>query len=86
MIFFYYCIFAFATSITTLLHYYLPARRQAVSKGVQNSITEYPVVSSLVYILVTAVMAPFVVSTLIFPSHGERFREGLYTAICKPDE
>lgn len=86
MIFIYYCIFACATSLTTLFHYYLPALRQARYEGIDNSITQYPVVGSITYVIVTAVMAPFVISTLIFPSHGERFRQGLYRAICKPDE
>ena len=86
MILFYYCIFAVATSLTTLINYYLPAVKLAKQSGVVNSITQYPVVGALTYFVVTTVMAPFVVSTLIFPSHGERFSEGLYRSICKPDE
>lgn len=82
----YYLIFAVATSLVTLLHYFIPALRHAKNNGVVNSITEHPIVASLTYFVVTVVVAPFVFSTIIVPSHGQRFAEGLYRSLCKPDE
>lgn len=82
----YYLAFALATSATTLIWYYLPAVRQATSEGVRNATTEHPVLGATVYFVITAIMAPFVVPTLLSTTRGERFREGLYKAICKPDE
>lgn len=86
MIIVYYLILAFGIALATMLLYYLPIVRFAKANGVDNSITQYPIIGAITYLVVTAVMAPFVVSTLILPSHGERFREGLFRAVCKPDE
>jgi hypothetical protein len=85
LIFTYYAIAALTTSISTLVWYYIPVIRQARREGVVNSLTERYILGSIVFICVTFVLAPFVLSTMLFPSHGERFRHGLYKSIIKSD-
>lgn len=86
LILLYYSIAAIAASITSYFYFYLPAMRQARSEGVDNVITQYPIVGSVTYIVITAIMAPFIVTTLLIPSHGERYGQSLYKSICKPDD
>jgi len=86
MIYLYYFAFAIATALTTLFWYYLPAVEQASTEGVKNSTTEHPVLGAVVYVILTTILAPFVLPALLSTSRGDRYREGLYHAICKPDE
>jgi len=82
----YYCVFALATSVTTLIRFYLPVLRAARAQGVSNSVTNNPVLGVVVYVVITFFLAPVVFSTLIVNTHGTQFMNGLYKSMVVSDE
>ena len=82
----YYIIFALATALTTLVRYYIPVLRQCRLQGVRNAITENPLLGITVFVMVTSVLAPVLVTTLLVPSHGYQFVEGLYRSMSDSDK
>jgi hypothetical protein len=60
--------------------------RLAKESGVSNSFTQYPKISTVVYILVSAAVAP----VLLFPMFSEemaiKFQMGLRSEIFKADQ
>ena len=82
----YYLLFAFSTSITACIFWFWPLVQQAREAEVSNTFTQYPKTSTVVYILVSALVAP----VLVFPMFSEpmalRFQMGLRTEIFKADE
>lgn len=81
-----YAIFAIATALTALVGFYLPLVKEARNSGIENVLTDSLFLGSIIFILVTLVLAPFVVPALISPAQGDMFRIGLKKAIEKPDE
>jgi len=82
----YYLLFAFSISISACYLWFSPILRLAKESGVANSFTQFPKTSTVVYILVSALVAP----VLVFPMFSEpmalRFQMGLRTEIFKADE
>ena len=82
----YYLLFAFSISISACYLWFSPILQLAKQSGVVNSFTQYPKISTVVYVLVSAVVAP----VLLFPMFSEamalRFQMGLRTEIFKADE
>lgn len=81
-----YIIFAFSTSIAACYIWFWPIIVQAVKNKVDNSFTKRPKLSAVVYILMTAVIAPLIVLPLLVPSYSEAFERGLRREIDKPDQ
>lgn len=81
-----YVIFAISTAITTWWGFFRPLISEAKSKGISNTMVDSPVLSGCVFIGVTTVLAPFVVSALLFPLHGEYFKVGLQRVIEESDD
>lgn len=82
----FYAVFAIATALTALFGVFLPVLQEARAKGLSNVLIDSPILASVIFVGVTLVLAPFVVSSLIFPHHAELFRTGLQRAVEKPDE
>lgn len=82
----FYAIFAIATALTALVGVFWPLLKEARSKGISNTLVDAPVLSSIIFVCITIVLAPFVISSLVFPSHSETFRLGLQRVVEQPDD
>jgi hypothetical protein len=82
----YYLLFAFSTSITACIFWFWPLLKKAQAQGVYNTFTEYPKTSTVVYILVSSVVAPLLVLPLLSDRMAEQFQAGLAREIFKQDE
>ena len=82
----FYAVLAIATALTALFGVFIPVLQEARAKGISNTLTDSPVIGCVIFFCVTLVLAPFVVSSLIFPHHAELFRAGLQRTIEKPDD
>lgn len=79
----YYLLFALSTSITSWYIWYLPLVRKARETNIKNQFTEYHKLSTVVYITVSALIAPALVLPLLSASFGENFERGLAKEILK---
>jgi hypothetical protein len=80
-----YLVFALTTSICAWLFYYLPISREALQKGVKNTFTNSPLLSSIVYIVISTFIAPMLFLPLFSETHGKQFRQALREEILKQD-
>jgi ABC-type transport system involved in multi-copper enzyme maturation permease subunit len=81
----YYLLFAFSTSLTACYFWFWPMLQEAIKKSVNNALTRAPVLSIVIYIMVTALIAPVIVLPLLVPTMGEKFARGLQREIMKQD-
>ncbi len=81
----YYLLFALSTAIAACYLWFWPMVQQAKTAGVENSFTEYPKLSTLVYILVSTVVAPLLVPPMLSETIAQRFQAGLHREIFKQD-
>ena len=81
----YYLLFAFSTSISACIFWFWPLVQQAREAGIINTFTEYPKTSAIIYILVSAVVAPLLIPTFFSEEMARRFTVGLAREILKPD-
>jgi hypothetical protein len=81
----YYLLFAFSASLTSCYVWFWPILQKAESQKLENTLTLNPVLSSVVYIGVTTLVAPFIVLPLLVPSMGDSFVRGLEREMLKPD-
>lgn len=81
----YYLLFAFSTAITASIFFFSPLIREARQSNIENSFTQYPVLSTVVYICISTVVAPMLVFPLISNSIAQRFQDGLRREIMKAD-
>jgi hypothetical protein len=81
----YYVLFAFSTSITACYLWFWPLLQKAGEQGIKNSFTTSPILSSLIYIIISAVIAPILIMPLLSNSMAEKFERGLSKEILKQD-
>lgn len=81
----YYLLFAFSTSITACIFWFWPLMQQARASGIQNTFTQYPKTSTVVYVLVSAVVAPMLIPPMFSTNMAEKFSQGLAREILKQD-
>lgn len=81
----YYLLFAFSISLTACYLWYLPLVRMAKEQQVSNTFTNNPLLSTVVYILVSTLAAPFLVPPMFSEAMALRFTEGLKREIFKKD-
>lgn len=81
----YYALFAFSISISACYIWFWPLVQEARLKKIDNGFTKYPVLSSVIYILVSAVAAPILVFPMFSEEMAERFKHGLQNEILKAD-
>lgn len=82
----YYLLFAFSTSITACYFWFWPLVQQARREQISNTFTEYPKISVVIYVLVSAVVAPLLVLPLLSERMAKQFETGLAREILKQDE
>jgi hypothetical protein len=81
----YYLLFALSIAIAACYLWFWPMVQQAKTMGIQNSFTQYPKISTLVYILVSAVVAPLLLPPMLSETMAQRFQAGLHREIFKQD-
>lgn len=81
----YYLLFAFSTSFTAWYLWFWPLMRKAKADNISNQFTKYPILSSVIYILVSAIISPILVIPLLSSTHAEAFERGLATELLKQD-
>jgi len=79
----YYLLFAFSASLTSCYVWFWPILQKAKAQSIQNSLTESPALGILVYVVITALVAPLVVLPLLVPSMGDSFVRGLEREMLK---
>ena len=82
----YYLLFAFSTSITACIFWFWPTAQQARTAGIDNAFTQYPKTSTVVYVLVSAVVAPMLIPPMFSEHMAQKFSAGLAREILKPGE
>ena len=82
----YYLLFAFSTSITACIFWFWPLVQQARREQIVNTFAEYPKTSTVVYILVSTVVAPLLVLPLLSERMAQQFQAGLAREILKQDQ
>lgn len=80
-----YAVFAISTAICVWLFYYLPVVRAARASGVSNTFTDSPILSSIVYIVISIVIAPMLFVPLFSETKAILFRQALQEEIFKQD-
>jgi hypothetical protein len=81
----YYLLFAFSISLTACYLWFLPLVRLARQQGIANTFTRSPVLSTVVYVLVSALAAPFLVPPMFSEAMAARFCDGLKREVFKQD-
>jgi len=81
----YYLLFAFSIAIAACYLWFWPLVQQARAGGIENSFTQYPKISTLVYILVSAAVAPLLLPPMLSETMAQRFQTGLQREIFKQD-
>lgn len=81
-----YLIFALTTSITCCLIFFLPILSEARGTGINNEFTRYPVISTITYIVISTIMAPFLILPILFESKAEEFRRGLRNSVMSTED
>ena len=81
----YYVLFAFSTSITACYLWFWPLLRKAKSQDINNSFTDNPILSSLIYIFISAFIAPILLMPLLSNDMAEKFERGLSKEILKQE-
>jgi hypothetical protein len=81
----YYVIFAFTTSITACIFWFWPLVQEAQQLEVVNSFTQYPLISTVIYIFISALVAPMLIPPMFSQAMADRFSRGLRTEILKSD-
>jgi hypothetical protein len=80
-----YLLFAFSTSITACYLWYWPLLRKAKLENIKNSFTDNPILSSIIYIFVSAFIAPVLLMPLFSDEMAKKFELGLSKEILKQD-
>lgn len=81
----YYTIFALSISISSWYLWFWPLIKEAKDKNIINGFTKYPILSSTIYILLSAVVAPMLVLPMFNEDMAEGFKSGLRKEISKAD-
>ena len=81
----YYLLFAFSSSITTCYLWFWPLLQKARQENIKNSFTEYPILSVLVYTLVSTLVAPLIIYPILSDKAGKSWERGLSKEIFKED-
>ena len=76
-----YILFALTTSITCCLLFFWPLISEARDAGINNEFTQYPIMSSAIFIVISCIMAPFLILPILFESKAEQFRRSLHSNI-----
>lgn len=81
----YYIIFALATGIACWYEFYWPVMKEASNANIDNVTTRHPVLSSIVYIVISTIIAPVLIAPFLSTRKSEQFRQGLRKGIFEQD-
>lgn len=81
----YYVLFAFSTSITACYLWFWPLLQKAKSQKITNSFTDNPILSTIIYILISTIIAPVLLMPLFSNDMAEKFEHGLSKEILKQE-
>ena len=81
----YYALFALSISLAATYLWFWPLLQQAKVQGVKNAFTGYPILSTIIYAMLSTVVAPILILPMFSNEMAERFRHGLEIEILKPD-
>lgn len=81
----YYLLFAFSTSITACYLWFWPLLQKAKEQNIKNSFTGYPILSTLIYVFISAFIAPLLIMPLLSNNMAQKFEHGLSKEILKQD-
>lgn len=76
-----YFALAFSVALLLWLEHFWPAVQEARSKGIVNELTESRILASVVFIIITTILAPFVVMVVLSPMRAQYFKIGLQRII-----
>lgn len=82
----YYLLFAFSISITACYFWFIPVLREAKLAEISNSFTQYPKLSTLIYVFVSALVAPLLVFPMFSSEMALRFEQGLRNEMMRADQ
>jgi hypothetical protein len=80
-----YIVFALTTALCAWLFYYMPIVRLARANGISNTFTDNPILSTIVYIVISTVVAPGVFMALFSETKSKLFLNALKEEIFKAD-
>lgn len=81
----YYALFAFSISITACYLWFWPLIQEARASKIVNSFTDYPILSTIIYILISVTVAPIFIFPMFSETMATRFKRGLQSEILNPD-
>lgn len=81
----YYALFALSISLAATYLWFWPLLQQAKVQGIQNAFTGYPILSTIIYVLVSTIVAPILVFPMFSSVMADRFKHGLETEMLKAD-
>jgi hypothetical protein len=81
----YYLLFAFSIAIAACYLWFWPLVQQACAVEIQNTFTQYPKISAVVFVLVSATTAPLLLPPMLSETMAQRFQTGLKREIFKQD-
>jgi hypothetical protein len=82
----YYLLFAFSISLTAAFYWFIPLLREAHAQGISNSMTQNPKLSFVVYVLISAVVAPLLIFPMFSSNLEQHFVAGLRKEMLSPDQ
>jgi hypothetical protein len=80
-----YLVFAITTGICCWLFFYVPIVHEARRLGISNTFTRSPRISSIVYIVISILIAPSLFIPIFHEEKGELFRKALRSEILKQE-
>lgn len=81
----YYVLFALSTSITACYLWFWPLLQKAKSQNITNSFTENPKLSTVIYVIISTLVAPILILPLLSSTLAEKFELGLSKEILKQE-
>ncbi len=82
----YYLLFAFSISLSACYFWFWPVLKEAKATGINNSFTQYPVLSTIIYILISVIVAPILLFPMFNALMALQFETGLRSEMLKPDK
>lgn len=82
----YYVLFACSLAISASYFWFWPILQEAKASGIQNSFTNYPTLSLIVYCLISTVVAPLLILPMVSSAAALQFEIGLRKEMLKPDQ
>jgi hypothetical protein len=77
----YYLLFALTTAITAQILLFIPALKVLKKEQPLNIVTAKPMISLMIFSIISTILAPILIIVLIIPVSTDRFKETLITSL-----